>query len=322
MTWKIIRTPTWRKELKYEVVKVDKDSEMNDAIYSHLQTHLPTYRDEDRAIIFCRNKTQVDEIAGLFNVKPFYAPGVNDEARVIQNEETMKSWLAGKNKVMVSTSLLGCGLDCAHIRDVIHRDPSYTMIDQDQEDGRGGRDGLETRATIFVVKKNSYKISQSPHNFGTQDLITSIYHETTCLRSSRSRFIDGRSVQCVSLPGAAFCGRCDRVMLETPSRPLAPVINQSVARIPFGIPTPMTARSSMIPTHTPARHTPPRLPSMSPVPSQTDDMLDVFGSSTTVDLRQRVRTEKRVRYNTTSSLFYSVSPRKRAKITHSSATEE
>ena len=158
MTWKIIRTPTWRKELKYDVVKIAKENQMNDMIYTHLQKHLQTYRAEDRAIIFCRDKRHVCEIAALFNVKPFYAPGVDDNEMVTQNEETMKGWLAGKNKVMVSTSYLGCGLDCAHIRDVIHRDPSYTMIDQDQEDGRGGRDGLETRATIFVVKSNPYKI--------------------------------------------------------------------------------------------------------------------------------------------------------------------
>src|SRR5271168_5005476 len=48
MTWKVIRTPSWRKELKYQVVKVQNEKEMDRNILTHFKKVLPTYRPEDR----------------------------------------------------------------------------------------------------------------------------------------------------------------------------------------------------------------------------------------------------------------------------------
>jgi superfamily II DNA helicase RecQ len=73
----------------------------------------------------------------LFWAHPYFTPREDEEIQQ-KNKEAMVRWIAGKPKIMTSTSILGCGIDYHNIRDVIHRDPSFSMLDQYQEDSRGG----------------------------------------------------------------------------------------------------------------------------------------------------------------------------------------
>jgi superfamily II DNA helicase RecQ len=179
MNWKVIRTPSSRKELKYQVVQIKSESDMDTAIINHLNHAVSTYRPEDRAIVFCRSKNHVTALADLFKTHPYYSPGDN-EYLLQKNKEAMVRWIAGDCRVMTSTSILGCGIDYPNIRDVVHRDPSFTMLDQYQEDSRGGRDGLECRATTFVVEKKRYPIPKQPSDLGTQTLYDMINDATQC----------------------------------------------------------------------------------------------------------------------------------------------
>jgi hypothetical protein len=131
----------------------------------------------------------------------------------------MKLWRTGINKVMVSTSLLGCGLDYLHVRDVIHRGPSFTMLDQYQEDSRGGRDGLECGATTFVSDDMKIYPPENTHDLGFKVLIDSMNDKVTCRRMAPTLYLDGRAVQCVTLPGAVYCQNCSR------SAPSSSVLN-------------------------------------------------------------------------------------------------
>jgi len=181
---------------------------MDSAIVAYVKHALSSYRSEDRAIAFCRTKHQAHALAKLFNVSLYHAVH-QDEELLEKNRETKQKWLSGENKVMVSTSLLGCGMDYPHIRDVIHRDPSFSMLDQYQEDSRGGRDGLECRATTFVVDKKKYRAPDQPYNLGTQILYDSMDNICKCRRIDYTVYLDGKAVQCVSLPSASFCDYCD-----------------------------------------------------------------------------------------------------------------
>ncbi|KAF8810835.1 P-loop containing nucleoside triphosphate hydrolase protein, partial [Phlegmacium glaucopus] len=190
MPWKVLRTSSSRKELRYQVVvKVKTEREMDDAIVAHLHTAISLYRREDRAIIFTRSKNQAAALAQLFKVNPYYA--VQDQAMLERNKDTMTKWLSGENKVMVSTSILGCGIDYAHIQDVVHREPSFSMIDQYQEDSRGGRDGLECRATTFVVDQKKYQVPKQLYDVGTKLLLESMNDTVNCQRIAPTLYLDG-----------------------------------------------------------------------------------------------------------------------------------
>jgi len=140
MTWQVLRTSSARKELKYQVVNVQSDREMDSAIVAHVKHALSSYRSEDHVIAFCHTKHQAHALTKLFNVSPYHAVH-QDKELLEKNQEMKQKWLSGENKVMVSTSLLGCGMDYPHICDVIYQNPSFSMLDQYQEDSRGGRDG-------------------------------------------------------------------------------------------------------------------------------------------------------------------------------------
>jgi hypothetical protein len=208
MTWKLLRTPSSRKELKYEVVRV-VENQMDFAIEAHLKKAVSSYRPEDRAIVFCRSRRNATTLASVLKVNPYYS--VEDEQMQDKNRETMRLWVSGVNKVMVSTSILGCGMDYAHIRDVIHRGPSFSMLDQYQEDSRGGRDGLECRATTFVHDNIKFDPPQNnTYDLGARVLFDSMSDMVTCRRMAPTLFLDGRAVQCVTLPGAILCENCSK----------------------------------------------------------------------------------------------------------------
>jgi superfamily II DNA helicase RecQ len=230
MTWKVLRTSSARKELKYQVMKVPTEVEMNSAIVAHLQKSIASYSSEDRAMAFCRSKQQVTELAALFNVDPYYAVHEDEEA-LERNRKTKERWLRGENKVMISTSILGCGLDYAHIRDVVHRDPSFTMLDHYQEDSRGGRDGLECRATTFVVLNKKYRVPDQPYDLGTQVLYDSMEQAQQCRRIPPTLYLDGQGKQCVTIPGASFCDLCEKSTAgHVPINP--PIVHSPPRRLP------------------------------------------------------------------------------------------
>ena len=207
--WNVIRTPSSRKELKYQVVKVKSDNVMDSAIVDHLHRAMSSYQPEDRAIVFCRSKENVKSLAALFETHPYCAPG-DDENLSKKNMEAMVKWISGDPKIMTSTNILGCGIDYSHIRDVVHRDPSFSMLDQYQEDSRGGRDGSICRATTFIVENKNYTISEKGYDLGAKKLLDSLSDTTNCLRMAPTLFLDGQASQCITLPGAHFCENCER----------------------------------------------------------------------------------------------------------------
>ena len=220
MTWKVIRTRSSRKELKYQVVRVELDTDMDAAIVQHVHEAILTYRPEDRALVFCRSRNHVEVLSGLFKIHPYYAPG--DNVTILEkNKETMVKWITGESRVMASTSILGCGFDYSHIRDVVHRDPSFSMLDQYQEDSRGGRDGMERRATTFIVDKKKYAIPSQQYDLGTQTLFDSLKETNRCRRWGPSLYLDGQAVQCITLPGASFCDICEEVAGSSLKIPLS-----------------------------------------------------------------------------------------------------
>ena len=299
MTWKVIRTPSWRRELKYKVVKVAREKDMDPAILAHFKQVLPTYRPEDRGIIFCRSKSEAQTLAALLKVQPYHGHQDDDVQMVARNVETMNSWLAGENTVMVSTTILGCGMDYAHIRDVVHRGPSYSIMDQHQEDSRGGRDKLECRAITFIVENKKYPVSNSEYDLGSQKLNESLQNPTICQRTTPSLFLDGVPIQCITLPRAVFCQTCEDDLKSCCSANIPLRVNQE----------PNANRTIPI-----RQRTKPHLP-----PSRNDDLF--YEPGPRVDLSQKIRPTKSIGVviqssSQTISVSSSSSSRKKRKLTH------
>ncbi|KNC18888.1 hypothetical protein AC792_09215 [Arthrobacter sp. RIT-PI-e] len=65
-----------------------------------------------------------------------------------ERESVHEAFLDGSIDVVVATTAYGMGIDKADVRFVVHADISDSLDSYYQEIGRGGRDGLETRAVL------------------------------------------------------------------------------------------------------------------------------------------------------------------------------
>jgi hypothetical protein len=204
--------PTARPELIYSVITKPK-AQLLSALANTVNSAVAQYSSDERAIIFCRSRADTVTVADIFGVKPVYA-GHED------NHQTFDDWVSGTNKVMVTSPLLGCGIDIKGVRHCFHYDLAHTPIDQYQEESRAGRDGRPSYAITFVPENRPALQAKPGHDLGQSILVPWAQDNQSCRRLPGGFYLDGIAVTCISLAGAQFCDNCQRQASESP--PLVP----------------------------------------------------------------------------------------------------
>ena len=112
------------------------------------------------ALVYAQTRKEVDAVAdeleaaaadgsGAGAVLRYHA-GMSSAARA----EAQEAFFEGDDAtVMVATNAFGMGIDKPNIRTVVHYGPPGTIEQLYQEVGRGGRDGLPTRAVLLLSEK-------------------------------------------------------------------------------------------------------------------------------------------------------------------------
>jgi hypothetical protein len=108
MNWKVLRTSSSRKEVKYQAVSMKTDADMNPTIVDYLKTVTVSYYPKDHAMVFCCSKQEARDLADVLDTLAFYAVTIEEEER---NTDIVNEWLAGGMIIIVSTSILGCRFD-------------------------------------------------------------------------------------------------------------------------------------------------------------------------------------------------------------------
>ncbi|ETW75605.1 hypothetical protein HETIRDRAFT_416598 [Heterobasidion irregulare TC 32-1] len=143
----IIRMPTAHPELAYAVYLLPKDQVFSELI-RYVEERTTSYHIDDRAMVFCHSKANTQKVASALGVLAFFAES-EKELRDANNTVFCK-WVEGSQKIMVCTSILGCGVDLPCVRDVIHFDLPYTALDKHQQENCASRDGKPANAVTFV----------------------------------------------------------------------------------------------------------------------------------------------------------------------------
>lgn len=204
----VIRAPTDRAEISYNVKVYQTMDEARDGLVREVRKRLESMDNStSRGLVYCRSKSQVEEVATLVGCKPFHAD-LPMEKRVA----FFKEWVNGKQKFMACSSLLGCGVDVKGVDVVFHLGTPWSILDFVQESGRAGRGGNPSVSTVFA-SRDEREPDDGGDMYGKRTIREWVLQRSLCRRIALSSFLDGGRTTCMLLQGAVFCDVC-RAELE------------------------------------------------------------------------------------------------------------
>lgn len=211
----IVHSPTDRPEIAYNVVLRDSIGLAKDALVELWERSVDMKKNDAsfRGLVYCRSKTLVNEVATALGCKPFHADLSEEE-----NAKTFKDWVDGRTKVIVATSLLGCGIDVEGVGLVLHLGTPWSALDFAQESGRAGRGGRSSTSVVFA-SDNEWE-PEGEDIYGAKTMRDWVLQKSACRRIALSSFLDGGHTTCVTLPGGALCDICRRESTQEHPRQL------------------------------------------------------------------------------------------------------
>ncbi|KAJ7939629.1 hypothetical protein B0H13DRAFT_2300317 [Mycena leptocephala] len=228
--WQIIRMRVSRPNVKLRFCSYGDMKQTQLALVEYATDQLKKYGPEDRMMIFCPMKQYVKALAPLFNTEPYFSR--QDPKEREKNNLLFNAWRKGHPKVVISTSLLGSGVDYDAVRDTINFGYPWSMFDLQQQIDRGGCDNLPCR--------------QGPQREGMGDKYMIRWADGGCLQEQISSFLDGSAQTCLTIP-SLLCERCESELSSSP--PSQPVVLTSHNPLPPYFRTATPTKKNASPAH-------------------------------------------------------------------------
>jgi superfamily II DNA helicase RecQ len=211
-SWTIIRSPTPRPSISFNVVYVD---DLDTAITERFQDVMSS--PDAKMLIFCDTKASAQATATKLGI-----PHCDGEMAQEQLDKLLHEFRQGKCRAISSTTILGVSLDVTRLTHVIHRDYPYDIISFTQEVGRMGREDPSMRCwSVVYLLRNARKPRRipQPDRFGCHLLRTSLDQLQSCRRLLIQQFLDGSALPCTLLDGFThLCDVCQAQTKEVPPR--------------------------------------------------------------------------------------------------------
>ena len=225
----VIHAATDRPEISYNVRRYQTTSEASKALVTAVNTVLKSKKDDPsyRTLVYCRSKENVEKLAQKIGCKPFHGSRPAEE-----REASFKEWVDGGQKVMVCSSLLGCGIDVEGVTTVFHYGTPWSILDFVQESGRAGRGGHPSTSIVFAaIDERESEDGDGDDLHGRQTMREWVLQQSECRRIALSAFLDEGRTTCTLLKGAIPCDVCRAESLKAHPRKL---VEFSTPRIPDG----------------------------------------------------------------------------------------
>lgn len=212
---RIIRAPTNRPEISYNVHISRTTNQAQTLLVDAAKARLANSGPGFRCLVYCRSRATVETLAGLLGCKPYHS-GVLESER----DASFNNWVEGRECVLVSTSLLGCGIDVEGVEVVYHYLTPWSIMGFVQESGRAGRGGKPAESHIFASEVERGEEPGADDQFGREKMRDWVLQRSTCRRVMLGSFLDVRATTCILLPNANLCDICRQRMEEPhPRRP-------------------------------------------------------------------------------------------------------
>ncbi|KAJ3555709.1 hypothetical protein NP233_g12145 [Leucocoprinus birnbaumii] len=198
-----IRAPTPRPNISFRVVRA------KDRIQSQVITEFKNallYSSTNKVLLFCETRSQTEYYAHQLKVDYCHSGVGKEKLTAILNKFRHSA------RGLVSTSILGVGLDVPDVTHVLHAGCPRDVVAFIQEAGRAGRKNSESPAwSIVIIPENpSYRRSSETDLFGEKIVAQTIYEDSECRRVPLQTFLDGTADSCTMLgPTARLCDVCE-----------------------------------------------------------------------------------------------------------------
>jgi superfamily II DNA helicase RecQ len=217
----ILRECTNRPELRYILKPKSPSKRLAQAsVKQIIESHLPSFTDEDRILVFVPYKAEGDIMANELGCE-FYQGGneITNQDRL----DAYNNWRSGIHRTMVCTSAFGTGNDYSHVRLVIHYGTPLEMIDYIQESSRAGRDAKEAYCYIIPVTRHypQESVNNKKDITGQKTISTMLWDSNRCLRYFITKFIDGKGLSCHQSSNNIPCSRCTHPSTAFANRSMA-----------------------------------------------------------------------------------------------------
>jgi len=199
----VIHAPTDRPEISYRVNLFSTLDEAKRSLVDAVKAKLVNTDSSFRGLVYCRSTEDVEQLAEMIGCKPFHAGRPEEERKV-----SFMDWVDGKQKFMVCSSLMGCGVDVEGVTTVYHFGTPWSILDFVQESGRAGRSGKRSLSVVYAGKDEREPIVGDEDLYGKVTMRDWVLQTSVCRRTALSSFLDNGHITCTRLKRAALCDVC------------------------------------------------------------------------------------------------------------------
>ena len=109
------------------------------------------------AIVFCRTRTEVDELTETLNARGYHAEALHGGLSQEQRDRVMKKFRAHTSELLIATDVAARGLDVSHVSHVVNYDVPAAAESYVHRIGRTGRAG-RTGVAITLAEPREHRM--------------------------------------------------------------------------------------------------------------------------------------------------------------------
>lgn len=210
-----------RPNIFYDIVRTGHTNSRIAAI-SYVQ-ELISVDKKKNIILYRNNKKDVDsiylELRNLIHDPCIRILKYHADMNGHDKDENLKTFRENDGVITIATMAFGIGIDKPNVSDVVHIGSPSTLDAYSQETGRAGRNGMQSKAVMFISDEDignitrSYKVTKETHSHDEKSdkmvrkhIMKAFTLSPICLRRTRLRFEGGDYTHVIH--GNNICGSC------------------------------------------------------------------------------------------------------------------
>lgn len=202
---KYVRDFIYKRNVEYRV-EIAEEDDIQPFALRFIKSAAEKYGETGKVLVFCKTHRECNGYAGRLGCGSYISTSTDEE-----HEEILDNWVSGP---LVASGSLGVGVDIDPIKDVIHINEPYGLINFFQEGSRGGRNGDVVLSTIIISRHERQKlVEMDPMNRSIDDRAMREFIITDeCRNKVLTGYFNGLddAKTCVEL-GARLCDLCQRI---------------------------------------------------------------------------------------------------------------